>query len=409
MAKRIMNSPLRLSALLLFLVVAGCAQDRAAVTPPETTAASTAARFKPLPFSELPQWVAGRQGEALAALSRSCSKLLRRSPAQWMTDKSVGGRVGDWTLACRSVPSSMAGHDEARRYFETWFQPYEVSASRSATNPSEDGLFTGYFEPNLRGSLNQSDKFNIPLYQRPDDLVLVTLGDWRDKLRGERIAGRIIDGRLKPYYSRADIEAGAIKATARPLVWVDDPVDAFFLHIQGSGRVVLPNGAVVRAGYDGHNGHTYHAIGRYLIEAGQITSEAMSLQSIRAWLKANPKRMTAMMNRNPSYIFFRWINGAGPIGAQGVPLTPGRSLAVDPSILPLGAPIWVSIDYPDETGRPLRRMMVAQDTGGAIKGAVRGDVFWGHGDAAGALAGPMKAAGRLYLFLPKALKVAHRR
>ncbi|MDA0340031.1 MAG: MltA domain-containing protein [Proteobacteria bacterium] len=404
-----MNSPFHLAAVLLFLVVTGCAQDRAVVTPPDTAAASTTVRFKPLAFSALPQWAAGRQGEALAALSRSCGKLLRGSPARWMTDKSVGGRVGDWTLACRAGPSSKAGHDEARRYFETWFQPYEVSASPSAANPSENGLFTGYFEPNLRGSLTQSDKFNVPLYQRPDDLVLVKLGDWRDNLRGERIAGRIIDGRLKPYHSRADIEAGAIKAKAQPLAWVDDPVDAFFLHIQGSGRIVLPDGGVVRAGYDGHNGHVYQAIGRYLIEAGEITREAMSLQSIRAWLKANPTKMITMMNRNPSYIFFRRINGAGPIGAQGVPLTPGRSLAVDPSILPLGAPIWVSIDYPDEAGRPLRRMMVAQDTGGAIKGAVRGDVFWGHGDAAGALAGPMKAPGRLYLLLPKTLRVAHRR
>ena len=404
-----MNITLRFVALLLFLIVAGCAQDRATVTPRETATVSKAARFKPLAFSGLPQWAVGRQGEALIALSRSCSKLLRRSPARWMTDKSVGGRLGDWAAACRAVPSSNAGHGEARRYFETWFRPYEVSAGPSATNPSADGLFTGYFEPNLRGSLKQSDKFNVPLYQRPDDLVLVTLGDWRANLRGERIAGRIIDGRLKPYYSRADIEAGAIKAKARPLAWVDDPVDAFFLHIQGSGRIVLPDGAVVRAGYDGHNGHAYRAIGRYLIEAGEIAREAVSLQSIRAWLKANPKRTNAMMNRNPSYIFFRRIYGAGPIGAQGVPLTPGRSLAVDHNILPLGAPVWVSIDYPDESGQPLRRMMVAQDTGGAIKGAVRGDVFWGHGALAGALAGPMKATGRLYLLLPKTLRIAHRR
>jgi membrane-bound lytic murein transglycosylase A len=312
----------------------------------------------------------------------------------------MGGGTRDWAPACKSLPPLDADHLSARLYFETWFQPYRVVFGGKA-----DGLFTGYFEPNLRGSRTPSAKFDVPIYQRPNDLVLVTLGDWREKLRGERIAGRILNGRLKPYHSRADIEAGALADKTRPLVWVDDPIDAFFLHIQGSGRVSLADGGTLRVGYDGHNGHVYRAIGRDLIKAGAIEKKDISLQTIRAWLKAHPDRMREVMNRNPSYIFFRAINGEGPIGAMGVALTPGRSLAVDPKFLPLGAPIWVMADYQDETGRPLRRLMVAQDTGGAIRGAVRGDVFWGHGEKAGALAGPMKAVGRLYLLLPRTLKI----
>lgn len=318
-----------------------------------------------------------------------------------MTARSVGGQAGNWAPACQSLPPDSSNHLVARRYFETWFRPYRV-----LSNGKADGLLTGYFEPSLRGSPTRSETFHVPLYQRPKDLVLVTLGDWRAKFRGERIAGRLINGRLKPYHSRAEIEAGALAEKAEPLVWVDDPIDAFFLHIQGSGRVSLPDGGMLRVGYDGHNGHVYHAIGRDLLKAGAIRKKDISLQSIRAWLKEHPDRMHEAMNRNPSYIFFRAIQGDGPIGAQGVPLTPGRSLAVDPTRLPLGAPVWVDADYQDETNSPLRRLMIAQDTGGAIRGAVRGDVFWGHGDKARALAGQMKATGRLYLLLPRILKVA---
>ena len=317
-----------------------------------------------------------------------------------MTGRKRGGHVRDWIEVCDSLPPAESGETAVRRYFETWFQAYEIT-----NDGSGGGLFTGYFEPDLQGAPTRGGDFTIPIHQRPDDLVLAELGDWRSALRGERIAGRVVEGRLEPYHSRADIIAGALVGKAEPLVWVKDPVAAFFLHVQGSGRIMLPDGAVFRVGYAGHNGHVYYPIGRYLLETGEIEKQTISLQSIRAWLKANPDRMQDVLNRNPSYIFFRAIDGAGPIGAQGVPLTPGRSLAVDPRFVPLGAPVWVSIDYPDESGRPLRRMMVAQDTGGAIKGPVRGDVFWGHGERAGVLAGPMKATGRLYLLLPRSLTV----
>jgi membrane-bound lytic murein transglycosylase A len=381
--------------MMLALVLAGCGQVQ--VKPPTLREDP---RFTPIAFMDLPGWSRDDVGAALNAFRKSCATFLKAPAARWMTDRSVGGHVGDWVPACRALPKGAIGHDTARAYFMTWFRPYRVSAGVKT-----DGLFTGYFEPNLRGARRLSNDIHVPIYRRPDDLVLVTLGDWRQKLRGERIAGRVMNGRLKPYHSRAEIESGALATKGEPLVWVDDPVDAFFLHIQGSGRVVFADGSVMRVGYDGHNGHVYHAIGRDLIKAGEIAREDISLQSIRAWLNDHPDRMVDALNRNPSYIFFREVKGEGPVGAQGVPLTPGRSLAVDPKIVPLGAPVWVTADYLDESGNALRRLMVAQDTGGAIRGAVRGDVFWGHGDKAGALAGPMKAPGQLYVLLPKTLTV----
>lgn len=356
--------------------------------------------FEAVEYSDLPGWSGDQIGAALPALARSCERIAKSPASKSMTDRSIGGRVEDWLPACRALPADNAGESVARKYFESWFRPYRISSAGSA-----DGLFTGYFEADLQGSRTRSAAFNTPIFARPKDLVLVTLGDWREALRGERIAGRIVDGWLKPYHSRAEIEAGVLTGKAEPLAWVDDPVAAFFLHIQGSGRISLPNNGVLRVGYDGHNGHVYRAIGRDLIDAGEIAKKDISLQSIRDWLIAHPDRMHEVMNRNPSYIFFRELTGDGPIGAQGVALTPGRSLAVDPNFIPLGAPVWLDAVYADDRGRPVRRLMVAQDTGGAIRGAVRGDVFWGHGDVARALAGPMKATGRLYLLLPRTLRL----
>lgn len=385
--------------VLFSAVLAAAIWSCAPTVPVEEPPASP--EFQAVSFSDLPGWQGDTVGAALGALSKSCGRLAKAPAERQMTDRSVGGRAGDWRPACDALPRDGSDDATARRYLEAWFRPYRISLAGST-----EGLFTGYFEPDLRGSKTRSDVFSTPVFARPKDLVLVSLGDWRDGLRGERIAGRVIDGRLRPYHSRADIEAGALAGKADPLAWVDDPVAAFFLHIQGSGRISLPDNGVLRVGYDGHNGHVYRAIGRDLIEAGEIAKQDVSLQSIRAWLMAHPERMRDMMNRNSSYIFFRELTGEGPIGAQGVALTPGRSLAVDPKFLPLGAPVWIDADYADEQGRPLRRLMVAQDTGGAIRGAIRGDVFWGHGDAAQALAGPMKAPGRLYLLLPRTLKIA---
>ncbi len=312
------------------------------------------------------------------------------------------GRIGDWRALCAAAEALVrdggeeARHAAARRFFETWFVPYAARASRAAT-----GLFTGYYEPLLHGARGRVGRYSVPLYARPDDLVMVNLGLFRPDLAGRRIAGRVVDGRLTPYETRREIDSGRLSGRGLELLWVDDPLDAFFLHIQGSGRVELADGRTVRVGYAGQNGQPYVAIGRVLVERGALRREEVSLQSIRAWLEAHPMETTEVLAANPSYVFFRLLDGDGPIGALGVALTPGRSLAVDPSFVPLGAPVWLDTTDPLDEGRPLRRLMVAQDTGGAIRGAVRGDVFWGAGEEAEARAGRMRSQGRYYLLLPR--------
>jgi membrane-bound lytic murein transglycosylase A len=295
-----------------------------------------------------------------------------------------------------SVPP---GDAAARTFFENWFAPYAVSDSGTM-----DGLFTGYYEASLDGARTPSARYATPLHLRPGDLVTVDLGAFRDDLKGERIAGQVVGGKLTPYHDRAAISAGALDGKDLEVVWVDDPVDAFFLHIQGSGRVALDDGSEIRVGYAAQNGHAYTAVGRVLIAEGEVSREAMSMQVIRSWLAANPDRAQALMNQNRSYVFFASLDGDGPLGAQGVALTPGRSLAVDRRFLPLSVPLWLDITAPAENApgeRTLRRLVIAQDTGGAIRGPVRGDLFWGHGEAAANIAGRMKGHGRYYLLLPR--------
>ena len=377
-------------ATLGFLVLAGC--DRRVEQEP------VEARFVASTFSALRGWNSDRTEAALPALVRSCQHLFRQPPTAALSRSPVGGTVADWLPVCREIAALPENSGQLRAFLEARFQPVQILAGNADT-----GLFTGYFEPEIPGSRTPATTTAVPLLRRPADLVHVELVDWGDAFTGQRIAGRVVDGRLQPFWSRAEIEAGALRGRVQPLVWVDDPVDAFFLHIQGSGRVRLADGDVVRVGYDGQNGHVYYPIGRYLIETGELEREAVSLQSIRDWLHDHPERKHAVMNRNPSYIFFRETGNEGPVGTQGTVLTPGRSLAVDRTVVPLGAPLWVDIDYADSDGRPLQRLMVAQDTGGAIRGPVRGDVFWGSGTAAESLAGPMKARGRHFVLLPRPL------
>ncbi|MBM85437.1 MAG: murein transglycosylase [Rhodospirillaceae bacterium] len=381
------------AAVVFSLVAASCAKPDD-LTRPARLKGSPA--FEAVRFTDLPGWRLDSVAAALPAFARSCAVIAKRSPNVPMAINQYAGIVQDWADACKAIPQSELNAEQARGYFETWFTPYRVMG-----NDPEMGLFTGYFEADLLGSRHKDKKFTIPIYRRPRDLVLVNLGDWRNDLAGRRISGRVINGRLKPYYSRSDIRAGRLEGIVEPLVWLDDPVDAFFLHIQGSGRVRLSDGAAMRIGYDGHNGHAYYPIGRHLIETGAIPREGMSMQKIRAWLEKNPTQKDTVMNLNGAYIFFREVRGDGPLGAQGVVLSPGRSLAVDPRAIPLGLPVWIDVNYPDEAGKRLRRLMVAQDTGGAIKGPVRADIFWGNGSMAERLAGPMKAGGSYFVFIPK--------
>ncbi|NWG45646.1 MAG: murein transglycosylase A [Alphaproteobacteria bacterium] len=385
---------------LLALLLAGCALGPKEPDMPRLT-------LTPLAFTDLPGWGEAPLAPALSAFRRSCASMAARPPESALGDPALPyGRIADWAPACAAATALPDPSDEAvaRAFFETLFAPWRLADGAERT-----GLFTGYYEPELTGA-RVADAFHaVPLHARPADLVSVELGAFRDSLKGERIAGRVVDGRLVPYATRSELLGPASPAPA--LVYVDDPVDAFFLHIQGSGRVRLSDGEVVRVAYDGQNGHPYTAIGRSLIARGALTPETVSMQTIRAWLAAHPDEAPALMNENRSYIFFRLEaiedESLGARGAAGVPLTPEASLAVDPRFLAYGVPVFVDTTRPAEDEGPdvpFRRLLVAQDTGGAIRGVVRGDVYWGFGPRAAAIAGRMKHAGEAHVLLPRGLR-----
>jgi membrane-bound lytic murein transglycosylase A len=360
--------------------------------------------LRPARFEDLPGWREDRVAEAVPAFLRSCRRIAAL-PDEADLGEAFAGTAANWKPVCAAASKVPAGDEAAARaFFESELRPY------AATN-NEDllGLFTGYYEPLLQGSRKRGGRYTIPLHVRPPELVMVDLGRFRDELEGQRVAGRVEDGTLIPYPDRAEIEEGALSGRKLELVWVDDPVDAFFLHIQGSGRIRLAEGGEMRVGYAAQNGHPYFAIGRDLIDRGALTRSEVSMQSIRKWLVEHPEEAREVMRKNASYVFFQELKGEGPLGAEGVALTPGRSLAVDRKHLPLGVPVWLSAGMPGakegDRDQKIRRLLVAQDTGGAIQGPVRGDVFWGHGPEAAELAGRMKHRGRLWVLLPKGVVV----
>ncbi|HYR05863.1 MAG TPA: MltA domain-containing protein, partial [Gallionella sp.] len=285
-----------------------------------------------------------------------------------------------------------------RTFFEEGFTPYQVF------NPdgSSQGLVTGYYEPKLAGSRVRTERFRYPLYAVPDDLLTIDLGDAYPQLKDLRLRGRLQGKRIVPYYNRSEIEAGKATLQGRELFWVDNAVELFFLQIQGSGRIELPDGSLVKVGYADQNGYPYVSIGKKLVEMGELKIEEASMQGIKNWAKQSPEKLPALLVQNPSYVFFRELpNGlSAPLGALGVPLTEAYSIAVDPRIIPLGAPVFLSTTYPN-TAEPLNRLVLAQDTGGAIKGAVRADFFWGFGEQAGIQAGSMKQGGQMWVLFPK--------
>ena len=411
-AEKLSPRPLLLIAAALAgaLALASCAPREAEKKPDALT-------LTPVAFSALPGWTEDDQSAALPALRKSCAYFARQAettrlqPAPTESQvPGVGGFVGDWRGVCAAasqVPDN--NRAAARAFFEREFKPF-----KAANNADSRGLFTGYYEAELRGARQASPRYNVPLYKVPPDLVAVDLAEFGSEFSGRTIAGKVVQGKLRPYDDRTAIERGALKGKNLELLWVDDAVDAFFLHIQGSGRVVMEDGSVMRVGYAGKNGQPYVAIGRELVARGVMPAEQVSMQTIRAWLKANPREAEGLMNVNRSYVFFNETKGAGPsegpIGAQTVALTPGRSLAVDRKFLPLGLPIWLDASHPDGGSGPsssgearIRRLVVAQDTGGAIRGPVRGDVFFGWGEQAAAKAGLMRDRGEYYLLLPNAV------
>lgn len=380
-------------AFVSSLLLSACAGMTDTATPlyPADDAPLT---IMPVNFAALPGWNSDNLDGTIEALARSCSKLKAQDQTRIFGDPAWNIKVGDWASACGHIENGQAAADP-RGFFQMFFTPYEATAGAY-----KEGLFTGYYEASLRGSHTRNDTYNTPLLKRPDDLVMVELGKFRDALKGQRIAGRVVNGALKPYETRADIEAGKLK-DAEALIYVDDPVDAFFLQIQGSGRVLLEDGSEMRVGYAGQNGHVYYAIGRELVKRGHMDKDQVSMQSIRDWLEAHPDQATEFMNLNPSYVFFTALTGEGPLGAQNVTLTPGRSIAIDRTKIPYSTPLWLSIEEPVAGKGDLQRLVIAQDTGGAIKGPIRGDYYWGYGDEAAHNAGLMKATGRYWLLLPR--------
>lgn len=341
----------------------------------------------PAQFNDLPGWRADGAAAVLPALHRTCDRLLKQPNDKSIGGNGMGGTVADWYSPCSAARRVGANdHEAARMMFEEWFAPF-----LAVNNGSADGLFTGYFEPELMGSRSRTSRFTVPILGKPRDLVT------RKGADGATESGRMVGGKFTPYPSRAEIEAGAIQAQTTPIAWVEDPVDAHILHIQGSGRIRLEDGSVLRLGVAATNGHKFVGISKILRERGLI--EDTSMPGVRAWLKANPGRAKALMAENPRYVFYQTITGDGPVGSEGVALTAGRSMAVDPRYVALGLPLF--LDTVEPSGQPLRRLVMAQDTGAAIKGPIRGDFFWGTGEEAFDKAGRMKSPGRYWILLPQ--------
>lgn len=346
-----------------------------------------AAELKQVSFAALPGWDKDDLREAWPAFLASCSVL---------------GRRAEWKEACTVAKDVDATNNSAVRvYFESFFLPYQAQDKEG----NDTGLITGYYEPLLRGSRKRGGVYQVPLHRVPEDLVTVELGNVYPELKNMRLRGKLVGNKLLAYGSRAELE-NSNALLGKEIVWVDDAVDAFFVQVQGSGRVQLDGGReTVRLAYADQNGHPYKSIGRYLVDKGELKLEQASMQGIRGWLQANPQRANELFHANPSYVFFREEKitdpKIGPKGALGVPLSGQRSIAIDPTMLPLGAPMFLATTMPN-SDQILQRLMLAQDTGGAIRGAVRADFFWGFGNEAGEKAGKMKQKGQMWVLLPRA-------
>ena len=375
--------------LLLLLAICGFASW---LLLPHRRADSGTLSFTAATFAGLPGWAKDDLRPGLNAFRRSCAVILHNTP-----DAELGryaGAAADWQQVCRAAILVRADAGAAHQFFENYFIPLQVGG---------DAFVTGYYETLLHGSRTRHDAFQTPVYELPRDLVSVDLGAFRPQWKGEHFAGRQVGQRLVPYPSRAGIDANPPAAAI--LFYCNDPVSVFFLHIQGSGRVLLDDGSIIRVSYAGQNGRPYTAIGRTLVHSGALNRHDVSMQTIRAWLTSNPSQARQVMQTNESYVFFKEMplgeSSLGSAGTQGVALTPLASIAVDARFHVLGVPVFVDTTLPD--GQPLQNLFIAQDTGGAIRGPARADIFFGFGASAENLAGNMKSSGRLFVLLPKSL------
>ena len=386
----------RALALACALIVAAC--QAPPVKPPAPVAPPVTGRvvYQPVGYDALPGWSADAVEAAWPAFLVGCRALLAAPATRDL-----------WNAPCQdaaALPEPDAS--AARAFFEAHFTAYRIADAGGR----DTGLMTGYYEPLLTGSRTRSDAYAVPLYGVPDDLLVVDLGSLYPELNGKRVRGRLDGRRVVPYWARADIDSGRAPVADKVLAWVADPVEAFFLEIQGSGRIALPGGGVMRVGYADQNGQPFHSIARVLIDRGELTADTASMQAIKAWGRSHREELPALLEENPSYVFFREVPAPppgsldaridGPIGSLGVPLLAQRTIAVDPHFVPLGAPVFIDTTSP-LTGTPLQRLTLAQDTGGAIHGIARADFFWGFGDAAGREAGRMRQQGRMWLLWPR--------
>ncbi len=373
-------------ALPAILALAGCSslpQPQACPACPAPAPARPAeAKYQQTPYAAIPGWADAPLAPGLRAFASGCTRIAGGSALRRACDAARALPADDETAARAFVEAS----------FEAWAL---VNADGSA-----EGMVTGYYEPVLAGRRARSERFRFPVYGVPADLVAVDLEAVASEVKGLRLRGRLQSARLVPYWTRGEIEAAG-QFAAPVLAWVEDPVELFFLQIQGSGQIDLGDGARLRLGYGDHNGHPYGSIGRYLMQRGELALEQTSMQGIKAWAAANPGKLRAALDSNPSYVFFREaVQANGPLGTLGAPLSAGYSLAIDPRSVPLGAPVFLATTMP-LSSQPLRRLMAAQDTGGAIRGAVRADFYWGTGNEAGALAGRMRQQGRMWILWPR--------
>jgi membrane-bound lytic murein transglycosylase A len=341
-------------------------------------------------FADIDGWAKDEHASAFAAFRKSCRKMLDDA-------KSAESVKAACELAVM-LPEKLSGED-ARQFFEANFKPFKVK------RPTTGALLTGYFEPEVKGALKPTKEFDVPIYALPSDLTLIRNPSDRGALSEELTAARSTSAGLVPYFTRQEIEEGALHGRGLEIAYLADPYDAFVMQVQGSGLVRLPDGKALRIGFAGKNGHPYTSIGKILIEKGVLEAASATLDSMLGWLRADRERARKMLWENRSYPFFRVLDeaesGNGPHGALGLPLSQGRSLAVDPRYYQLGTPIWIAApELKDNKGKPVARLMVAHDTGSAIRGPVRGDIFWGSGDAAGKIAGATKHVCDFYVLIP---------
>jgi len=378
-------------ALALIVTLGACAPCPKCPGPEQP--APVTARYEQTDFAALPGWAANAASGALPAFLAACARVRE------------GAALAAACARAREVPQD--DDVAARGFFASTFTPYALSSSEGETR----GLITGYYEPVLAGRRARSARFHTPVFGVPSDMIVVDLASLYPDLKHRRLRGRIEGRRLVPYYSRAEIEDANERFEAPVLAWVANPVALFFLQIQGSGQIEFDDGSRLRLGYADQNGHPYRSLGRYLVERGEMPLDQASMQGIQAWAEAHPDKLRAALDANPSYVFFRVLPDLpaqdGPIGALGVPLRAGASLAVDRRFIPLGAPVYLATTEP-LSEVPLERLTVALDTGGAIRGPLRGDFYWGSGPDAGAMAGRMRQQGRLWLLWPRGAPLPQR-